>query len=189
MTIITGALFALLAAVLWRLGGGGFTSLTGLSFGTDAARAIRAAIGLIFCLPYGWYGLVAVPALFLGVCIAGWAPFQGMGQLPASAPEQSWKRWLPELLGLPVSTLAHDFIGMSECGVICMVPVATVLAILAGPPLAAIILASGLLFAPAYLLARLPWPTIPRFATGQEWGEVFTGAMLGATFAAVVHFL
>ncbi len=174
---------ALLGAVLWRLGGGALTALTGFSLGTDFARAIRAVLGAILCWRFGLYGLAAVPALFLGVIIGGWGPFQGMGSGVSTEP--SWKRWLPGALRLKPNTLPYDMLGMAECGVLCMSPAAIVAGVLAGWHGAAVMLAGGLLFAPAYALARLPLPAIPRFASGAEWGEVFTGAVVGGAFALV----
>ncbi len=173
---------ALLGGLLWRLGGGALTTLTGFSLGTDFARAIRACLGAILCWRFGRPGLAEIPAIFLGVCIAGWGPFQGMGT-ESGIPEPSWKRWLPRTLGFAENTMPHDFVGMAECGLICMAAPAAVAGWLAGWHGAVILLVSGLLFAPAYLLARLPWPVIPRFARGQEWGEVFAGGIVGAAFA------
>lgn len=171
----------LLGAVLWRMGGGAFTALTGLNFGTAPARGVRAALALLIAPHLGFYALPAVLALFIGVCEAGWAPFQGMGLPAVGAPEASWKRWLPERLGFAVGTFDHDFIGMAESGVLCLAPLALVLSVRLYHPVWWPLLA-GLLFAPAYGLARMVPFAVPKFAAGQEWGEVFTGAILGAFF-------
>jgi hypothetical protein len=174
-------LAALAGAFVWRLGGGAFTSITGLNFGSDAARALRAMLAGL--LPVMWFA-PGVPVLFIGICIGGWGPFQGMGLPVSGRPEPSWKRWLPQLLGFKAGTTAHDFIGMAESGLCCMAP----LALLYGWfdwRIGAWLLACGVGFAPCYLLARLPWPAVPKFAEGQEWGEVFTGALLGAAFVVI----
>jgi hypothetical protein len=174
-------------AVIWRLGGGALTTLTGFSLGTDFARALRALPALVLCVAFGWWGLLGVPALFLGVCIGGWGPFQGMG-LPGLAVEASWQQWLPRALRLKPGTVGFDLVGMMESGTLCMAPLAVLVAFLTLWPTALILLVAGLEFALAYLCARIiPW-SIPRFATGQEWGEVFTGVMIGAALVNVVYF-
>ncbi|OYV35520.1 MAG: hypothetical protein B7Z80_18095 [Rhodospirillales bacterium 20-64-7] len=179
------AVMALVGAVVWRLGGGAFTTITGWNFGTDPARVLRSSLAMV--LPaFGPWFVPQVLLLFLGICIGGWGAFQGMG-LAVSVPEPSWKRWLPNALGFKAGTLAHDFIGMMESGVSSMAPLAAVYVWF--DHIAALgIMVAGLGFAPCYLLARLPLPTIPQFATGGEWGEVFTGAFLGAAFVLISHF-
>jgi hypothetical protein len=176
--ILFSVLLVLLSAGLWRLGGGAFTNLTGIDFGADPARGLRACVGFLLS---GWVGFLSVIALFFGICFAGWGPFQGMGLPAPYAPEKSWLRWLPENLGFPAGAFWHDFVGMIEAGVLCMAPVAAVVACWSWPA-AIIILAAGPMFAPCYALARItPW-VVPKFAAGQEWGEVFTGALIGASF-------
>jgi hypothetical protein len=179
--------FPLLSALLWRLGGGAFTTLTGLNFGTDSARVLRSTIALIFPIFFGWYALLALPALFAGICLAGWGAFQGMGTETGIVLESSWKRALPNAFGLRAGTFWHDFVGMLLCGALCVLPLTIVLGGLAMTgrntfPSAMIVWLAGFGFAPCYALARLvPWG-IPKFAGRQEWGEVLTGAMLGAFF-------
>lgn len=183
-------IFLLVPAFLWRLGGGAFTTLTGVNLATDEARLFRAFPGFLVVIgfapsfvnyPYIYMTVWLVPvALYIGVLISGWGPFQGMGLPSPDMPEQSWMRWLPEQLGFQIGTLAHDFVGMAEAGVVCMAPLAALLGILIGFKAAAIMLGAGIGFAPCYLLARLNFPTIPLFAEGQSWGEVFTGALIGA---------
>ena len=178
--------YAGFSSVLWRLGGGAFTTLTGVVLGTDMARMFRVAIATLFVitLPPFWF-VFGWAALFLGLIIGGWAPFQEMGLQPINMPEPSWLRWLPEQLGLKIGTLAHDFVGMAEAGFFVMLPLALLLAAHREFGGAAVMLAAGLGFAPAYLLARLNFPTIPNFAEGQGWGEVFAGALVGAASALV----
>jgi hypothetical protein len=176
-------LFPILAAVVWRLGGGALTTLTGFSLGTDFARALRASLALIFVLKFGWFGLLLVPALFLGTVIGGWGAFEAMGlNWLGFEPENSWEGRLPKLLGFKPGDFWFDFFGMAEAGTLCMMPLAFADSCLAQRP-EYLLLLIGLGFAPCYALARvIPWK-IPRFATGQDWGEVFVGAMLGAVFA------
>jgi len=179
-------LYPLAGALMWRLGGGDFTTLTGLNFGTDPAPLLRGALAGVLAIKFGWQvGLAAIGALFLGVCIGGWGPFQGMGLPAPYSPEASRLRWLPERMGFAVGTVAHDFIGMAEAGALCMTPLAALLAWRADWAAVAILFGGGLLCAPSYLLARtIPW-YVPKFAQGQAWGEVFAGAVVGAALLGV----
>ena len=161
--------------------------MCGVHVGTQATRALclGAIAWALFCvawplhsaMPAFFFGLIFA-ALFLGVAVAGWAPFQGMGLPPVAVPEQSWLRWLPLQLRLKVDTFWHDLVGMAEAGLVCMLP-----CFLVGfwfGHHAWLLLLTGIGFAPAYALARLSFPTIPNFASGQSWGEVFAGALVGA---------
>lgn len=179
------ALFAVWSGVAWRFRGGAFTTLTGINPGTDGARALGAVmIGAPLAgLTHHWLVLTIVPAIVVGLMLTGWGPFQGMGTEPASTvPEKSWLRWLPSHLGLPPNHFGQDFVGMGLAGLVCLLPV-SVCAVFLGPhPWAgAFVAAVGAVGFPlAYTLALVGFPTIPRFATGQSWGEVFAGAILGA---------
>lgn len=175
-------LFVLVAAVVWRLGGGALTTLTGFSLGTDFARALRAMLAVIFTVKFGWLGLLLVPALFGGICVAGWGAFQAMGlNWLGFAPENSWEALLPRLFKFEAGDFWFDFLGMIQAGLLCMLPVAVVASCITLHP-AWLLLVVGIGFAPCYALARIMPLRIPKFATGQDWGEVFVGAMLGAVF-------
>ncbi len=179
--MIALVLFALFSGVVWRLRGGAFTTLTGLNPGTDGARAIAAVLIPLGLAAYTahWTLLTLAPAIFVGLITTGWAPFQEMGLRPPGMPEASELRCLPLWLGLPVGTFWHDFVGMAEAGVVCMAPSALV-ALALHVPAPFVPLLTGVCFAPAYTLARLRWPAVPNFARGQEWGEIFAGAVVGA---------
>jgi hypothetical protein len=172
----------LCVAFVWRLRGGALATLLGVKVGTDATRALCAAlIALPFAAPNSLPVLLPAGlyiALFVGEMIAGWAPFQEMGLIPANMPEQSWLRWLPLHLGLKIDTFWHDFVGMAEAGVFFMLPM-FIVGLWCGHH-AWLLLLAGLGFAPAYAAARLNLPAIPKFAEGQSWGEVFAGAIVGA---------
>jgi hypothetical protein len=47
----------------------------------------------------------------------------------------------------------------------------------------ALVLACGAAFGEAYSIARAPLPSIPKFVTGQAWGEIFAGMLFGASLA------
>jgi hypothetical protein len=188
LDLLTYILFVLVCAGLWRLGGGAFTTLSGFELGTDEARVFRAVPAWSYLLAF-WPSIpsaFAALALYVGVMCVGWAPFQNMGLPPENMPEQSWLRWLPEHLGLKIGTLGHDFVGMMEAGLVCVAPLAALTWFIAGPQGTAILLAAGLGFAPCYLLARLNFPSVPNFAEGQSWGEVFTGALIGAALGLII---
>jgi hypothetical protein len=183
MILLTGLAFGL----LWRLRGGAFATLTGLNVGTQATRIASAVLmaGFLYLLTRHWIVLGFAPCLFVGWILGGWGPFQGMGLEadPGFVPEKSWLRWLPEQLGLKPGTVFHDLVGMAEAGVIAMAPSGLFVAYLThwtGLYWLLVVFA-GIGFAPCYLAARLlPFPTIPKFAQGQAWGEVLTGVLVGA---------
>ncbi len=185
MTLLVFLLFALFCGVVWRLRGGAFTTLTGWDPGTDGARAIAAVLiplALALLTQHAALMVLSVP-LMLGLLVDGWGPFEGMGLQPTSMPERSWLRVLPIHLGLPEGTFWHDFVGIAEAGVVCMLP-AFIAAVWLGQH-SWVLLLAGLGFAPSYALARLGFPTIPNFASGQSWGEIFAGAVVGAGFFIV----
>lgn len=180
-------LTALAFGLLWRLRGGAFATLAGVTIGTQTTRIASAALmaGCLCLLTRHWIVLGFAPCFFAGWIAGGWGPFQGMG-LEADAafvPERSWLRWLPEQLGLKAGTVFHDLVGMAEAGVIAMAPSALFVGYLAhwiGMEWLLVVFA-GIGFAPCYLAARLiAFPTIPKFAQGQSWGEILTGALVGA---------
>jgi hypothetical protein len=177
--------YPLLTAALWRLGGGALTTLTGFSLGTDGARALRSLCALVLAAAYFPWGLLAVPLLFLSLLVGGEGAFQGMGLPvpPGQLPESSWMRWLPEALGFKYATLPHDAIGMLEVGIVMAAPISALLFFLGGPWPASAALLAAPLFPLSYMLARLvPW-SVPNFAAGQAWGELFAGFALGAALA------
>jgi hypothetical protein len=183
-------LFVIYAGIVWRLRGGAFTTLTGIDPGTDGARLGCAVLmgAPLALLHADWRALLLIPAIFIGLLMAGWGPFQGMGteDVPGYAPEKSWLRWLPDRLGLAPGSYWHDWVGMTQAGVVCVAPSAIVVAWVAHwttmPPL--MVLVCGAAFGEAYTIARAPLPSIPKFVTGQSWGEVFAGMLFGASIAA-----
>lgn len=183
-------LFVIYAGIVWRLRGGAFTTLTGIDPGTQGARLM---CGILMAAPLAlvhadWRALVLIPAIFVGLASDGWGPFQGMGteNVPGYAPETSWLRWLPLRLGLARGTYWHDWLGMTQAGVVCVVPSAVVVAWVSHWTIlpAAMVVACGAAFGEAYTTARAPLPSIPKFVTGQAWGEIFAGALFGASIAA-----
>ncbi len=185
-TFLGTIFYIMYVAVLWRMRGGAFATLAGVDIGTGWTRAW---CGLLMSV--GWIPILGASAFFLeatifiGLSITGWEEFEGMGTetgyLVSEKPGY-WMRWLPIKLGLLPVTIPYDLLGMAQAGLVCMAPTALLAAWLSGWHVmpAIIMLLCGLGFGPAYLLARLPLPAIPNFAHGQSWGEVFTGALIGA---------
>jgi hypothetical protein len=173
-------LYNILCGIIWRLRGGAFTTLTKIDPGTDGARAIAAVLIplMLMCMTLNPLVPLVGITLMLGLMMTGWGAFQGMGLPPINMPERSWLRNIPLDLGFPENTFWHDFIGMAAAGVVCMLP--SMIAALSFGHHAWVLLISGLGFAPAYALARLEHPAIPNFAQGQEWGEFYTGVVVGA---------
>ena len=175
--------YSLFCGVMWRMRGGAFATLSGVNIGTQCTRVI---CGLMMARPLFlvvglWVYLIAF-AIFAGLAITGWEEFQGMGtetgDLLTEKPKY-WMRWLPGALGFSVGTIPYDMLGMAQAGLVCMVPVALAVGFVRPWSAMLICLGAGVGFAPCYLLARLNFPTIPNFAQGQAWGEVFTGALIG----------
>jgi len=191
MNLIIFSAYVLWAAIIWRFRGGAFTTLTGINPGTQGARAL---CGLALGVPSGgmitpwWHAALVAPAILIGLMICGWEEFQMMGTGGALETEKPnyWPRWLPGALGLKIGTMPYDMVGMAEEGLLCMFP--CMLALIFWYDLRVLWLAAaGFCFSFAYALARvLPMPTIPRFASGQAWGEVFTGALVGAALMLVL---
>ena len=184
-------LYCLWCGFVWRLRGGALATLIGVRVGTQVTRVICCMlIGSPLAAAHATTiasGAVA-GALFGGMVEAGWGPFQGMGlAAPGVAPEASWMRALPLLIGLRVGTFWHDFVGMAQAGLMCMAGVAIVCGIVTHwAPLSIVApLAAGAAFPVAYALARLRLPTIPNFAAGQSWGEVGAGILVGAALGFV----
>ena len=193
MSVVLAGLFVLFSAVMWRLRGGAFTTLTGVRLGTDQARIFGCVPAMVFAEVMaqnlgvsGWVRLGPL-AVFAGLVEGGWAPFQEMALMPADMPEASWMRWLPERLGFKIGTLGHDFIGMMLAGYVCMAPLAMLVLLTAGLYGCVVLLLAGLGFAPCYLLARLNFPAVKNFAEGQSWGEVFVGALIGAALMLIMY--
>lgn len=180
-------IIAIVGAILMRLRGGAFSTLTGIRLGTDTARAIYAVpMGAALAIASHHFSafLLAIP-LFVGLLITGWGPFQGMGLKAPTTPEKSWMRWLPNLLGLKTGTVGQDAFGLAEAGLVFMLPVALVCGWFYGQ---FIVILAGLLWPVAYGIPRLvSLPTIPNFASGQSWGECFTGAFAGIALLLAIH--
>lgn len=189
---ITG--FALYVGIVWRLRGGAFTALTSLDPGTDGARLAAAVLiaAPLYFIHHDWRALLLVPAVLIGLVLAGWGPFQGMGteNVPGYLPERSWLRALPRALGLQAGTYAHDLLGMIQAGLVCVAPAALLVAWVSHWTVSfpALVLAAGAGFGAAYSVARIGLPTIGKFVTGQAWGEVLAGAGFGAALAAAFLF-
>lgn len=175
----------IITAILWRLGGGAFTTITNINLGTDPARGLRAlSVAILFMVIPWWICLIAMLLMFAGICVAGWGPFQGMGTYKGPI-ERSWENWLPEKLGLTPNTVAYDYVGITLSGFLCMFPVSLLLAIVVDLHFYLLSI-EALLFGPSYLLAtKIKW-SVPKFATGQEWGEVFVGLTWGIVLVAEV---
>lgn len=190
MHSLTIGIFLLFCGVVWRLRGGAFTTLTGIDPGTQGARTMCAVLITMAAVlmvdraaaPFEWSLCAIGVAIAMGLDLSGWGPFQGMGIPAPVAPEKSWLRWLPLRLGLPVGSIGHDVIGMAQAGIVCLAPLALDAAwhdCWTWQP-AAMTFAAGALFPVPYLLARfIPFPAIPRFASGQAWGEIGAGALVG----------
>jgi hypothetical protein len=187
--LATIGFYSLYCGILWRLRGGAFASLSGINIGTQWTRV---ACGLLMAGPLwlviGWPALMLAVAITLGLMITGWEEFQGMGTESGTLLTEKpgyWMRWLPRALGAKPGTIPYDMLGMMQAGMLCMAPTALVAWALVNWGAAPGMLMAGAEFAVAYLLARMDLPGIPEFAKGQEWGEVFTGVLIGAALGGL----
>ncbi len=191
MTIAAFVSFFLWCGFVWRLRGGALRTLLGIDVGTQATRALcSGAICLLAAAGAGlMVDLLAFVALWVGLGATGWGPFQGDGlsaPLPLT-PERSWLRWFPRALGLVEGTMAYDTVGLCMAGLVCMAPLALVCGYASAwrPLSISAPLVAGALFPVPYAIARLGLPSIPNFASGQAWGEVGAGILVGAALGFV----
>lgn len=197
-------------AVLWRLRGGAFTRLTGINPGTQGARA---ACGLLMAPPlawlhHDWWLMLLAPALWIGLAICGWSPFQAMD---SGKPGDRWSP-LGLLLdytptGLRISrkpwrlhitnglrsgiTPWRCYIGMALSGIVCMAPSGAVIGWDWEPVRGVSVALGGAGFSPLYLAAyRLGLPYtegVGFFDWTTAWAELFVGALVGALlFVALI---
>lgn len=176
---------------LWRLRGGALATFIGVHIGTNATRAAfdGALVVVLFLLSRNVVALYLFPGVFIGLAITGWGPFQGLGAPPPAgeAPEKSWMRLLPDLLGLKVGSVAHDTVGLIEAGLLCMAPNAALVGYIGSPAYGVLLWLVGVLFPLGYAIPRLvPLPSFPRFASGGVWGEFFCGAFVAPALLAAL---
>ena len=125
--------------------------------------------------------------VFVGLALTGWWPFQGFGIVAKLVAEKSWMRWLPECRGFWPGSVMHDTVGLMQAGVVFMAPTALFLGYVCSPASGLRFIAFGLLWLIAYAIPRVVLlPPIPRFAKGQSWGEVFSGAIFGVALILTV---
>lgn len=179
-------LYVLFGGVVWRMRGGAFTTITDFNPGTDGDRVFTS---IIFALPLTLidpvFSSIVMLGIFIGLLISGWGPFQSPGIVSPGIPEESWLRWLPLELGLPIGSVSHDLVGLAEAGLLFVLPM--FLGLICIGVHAWLLLAMSPVFAISYLIPRLiTLPTIPEFVTGQEWGEIFVGIFLALILVLVL---
>jgi hypothetical protein len=182
-------LYGLFGAVIWRLRGGALAEILNSNLGGTTVDRIVTSI--IFPLPLALinpvFASISAIGIFIGLIVTGWGPFQGMGLPSVTPPEQSWLDWLPTKLGLKVQGYLYCAVGMLECGFVFVAPMILIL-LLAGFGVNVLtLLAMSPLFVIAYSLPRvINFPSIPKFATGQEWGEIFVGFFLALILLTIL---
>ena len=179
------ALMVVWGGVVWRSRGGGFTALTGLDPGTGGMRAL-AAVWL--CLPlasHGWRWLVLIPAMWIGMSIAGWGAFQSMEPPYMTDPKDPL---CPILRRLGLANLAGDVVGMWIAGLKCLI-VPALAALWPAGPHGLWLLVAIVWFPVGYLLAirgrvGVDLGVFAKRGTTQ-WGEILAGGGIGGTLMAV----
>jgi len=104
----------------------------------------------------------------------------GLGGTLETEKPGYWMRWLPYILDLTEGTWEYDSVGMQEAGMLAMLPATLGLAYWFHWTVIMLLVAGAMFWLP-YVMARfIPFPTIPKFAQGASWGEVFVGMLVGA---------
>lgn len=182
------ALYPLFGAIAWRLRGGAWQNF-GIFMGTNITRLVT---GVLFAIPL--VPLLSQPTLvacllplgiLLGLIMAGWGPYMGMGNHGRSPPS-TWIDFFPRMLGCnPVHGVSWDIAGMAFCGFLvfafCSAAFAMVAAKWALLPLA--VLASAGFSACYYLISLISLdslPILPKLAgkVHEEWSELACGALV-----------
>lgn len=142
-----------------------FGNIGGSHVGRLAMGAIAGATVTAFA-PVWWWGLVAVPAVFLGATLG----FPRCGMVPKSAAD--------------VGAIAVRH------GLLAVLPLAVALGVLAGPLSVLPVVIAGLLRGPAYWLATLWQPHIPALGLNPDGipdppalAEFYAGGLLGLGIA------
>lgn len=188
------AAYTIFGGIVWRMRGGAFAKATGINIGTTVTRL---ACTFLLAVPLAFIvqkfslspSFLIIPAtvfigLYVGLALTGWGPYQGMGIANGDPPEPSWMNWLPTKLGFSENTIAFDGTGMAEAAVILVVPLVLLQVFLVSWHTVAL-LDIIILLPVAYIIPRfVPLPAW-KYATGQEWGEVFSGLFIALTLAVV----
>jgi hypothetical protein len=194
MVYLLIALYLIYGAFLNRLRGGASSTLLNINIGTQTTRLLTSQLFVLpllaalyfnkLSMPFSLYNALpielTVVTLTLGYILAGWAPFQSMDTSPVT--EKSYLESLPNLLFTP-DTTPWKFLGMMEAGFICLLPTAISYALFYHHYIIMAYALLGLLFAPAYLLARLfSFPINKLTPQKMAWGEVFSGVVIAVFF-------
>jgi hypothetical protein len=180
--ILLSILYVLFGGIIWRFRGGALATILNSKLGgTTVDRIVTSLVfplPLIFVSNPGIYSILVL-GIFFGLTISGWGPFQGFGLPSPYAPEKSWLAWLPIKLGFSVDTLQYCLVGMIENGLIFVLPSLIMLLVFGFGIHMLLLLLMMVFFPTAYAIPRfLSLPSIPKFASGQEWGEIFVGIFL-----------
>jgi hypothetical protein len=169
--VIGAAAAALVGGIAWRVRGAAFGSTPFSIIASGQLVRLLAALAMVLipALAHGPWLLMLCPALFAGMCLAGWGDDFDIGRNGGSQTAETLR--------------------MSGWGLLTVAPTAAVLWWLGGAPWP--VLVAGAFFGPAYsvcwhLTPRLP--AVPRFAAGPtEWAEVTCGALIavGVMFASM----
>lgn len=181
--ILALALYILWGGVVWRLRGGAFHMATGINIGTQATRLACGVLLAAPLAPLDPRALLFAPAIFVGLTLVGWGPYMGLGhstsdRAPGVMDPILRLRWQTE-------TFWSDFVGLSLCGVLCLLPAMPV-AVLTHPIAVPCLAGAGALFGLIYWLAyRLCLPTLGVWVDDRTvWGEVGCGMVVAAALWA-----
>lgn len=176
-------LSALLGALIYRLRGMG------------AWPNKRLWVGL-FALPYayiayefgGWWLAIPVFGITFGMILTGHASYIDLGRVKPGAPnspadgqiDEWYGHWLP----FEPASHEHDFLGLCVNGMLITGSAALAVIYSGNTKVGLLILFSGLLKAPSYLIA---WLIQERFKIrdGVMVGEIICGAALWGSLAAI----
>lgn len=193
LTFLSIIYMLVLTPIIWRLRGGALKTFLKINVGTNVTRlltmSILGASISIFLGSWILFPLISI-ALVLGLILAGWGPYMGMGRHTRPA-ESSWIDFFPKMFKLIKGTRAWDFAGLSFCGFILFLPIFIAMSFLFNAFLLILLPIFSILFASSYALAeKLPlhkFPIIPNFVScftdsrvyqHEEWSEMFVGVVV-----------
>lgn len=194
LTFLSVIYTVLVSSFVWRVRGGALKTFLRISIGTNATRLLTTsylALGVSLVAADWILFPVLTLSLMVGLVVAGWGPYMGMGRhsVPAAS---TWIDVFPKILRLSKSTKQWDFVGLTACGFILFLPMMIAAAILVNPLALAALPILSLAFAGCYALASIlpleKFPVVPglvncfneaRVYYHEEWAELFVGIVVG----------
>lgn len=194
LAILSVIYMFLISFFIWRLRGGALKTFLNIKVGTQITRLLTTSfLALnVALITSEWILFPAVTlSLMVGLIIAGWGPYMGMGH-HATPATSSWIDIFPKSFKLIKHSRQWDFVGLTACGLILFLPLSVVYSYTISSLMLATLPVFGLAFAGCYTLASMlplhKFPIIPGLVSSfnedgvyqhEEWAEVFVGLLVG----------